>query len=174
MSRGDWFQTFTGVEFYPADPRPEDIHIEDIAHALAHQCRFAGHTREFYSVAQHSVLVSLHVPPHLALDGLLHDASEAYCQDLIRPLKHNPALAGYREIEARVEQAIATRFKLSWPWHPEVKKADDRALMTERRDILPVHRDWKMKAEPFTAAIRCWPPEIAKFMFLNRFQELTR
>ena len=58
---GDWIQVYTGGQFWPLDPRPEEIHIEDIAHALALTCRFTGHCREFYSVAQHSLLVSYYV-----------------------------------------------------------------------------------------------------------------
>ena len=89
---GDWIQTMSGVIFYPLDPRPEEIRIEDIAHALSHQCRFAGHCREFYSVAEHSVRVSRELPQEFMLWGLLHDASEAYLVDLPRPIKRWSAM----------------------------------------------------------------------------------
>lgn len=85
--RGDYFITFTGKKFYFSDPLPEMICLADIAHALAHQCRFGGHAKRFYSVAEHSVLVSYLVPPHLALKGLLHAAAKAYYGDIVRPLK---------------------------------------------------------------------------------------
>jgi 5'-deoxynucleotidase YfbR-like HD superfamily hydrolase len=168
-----WFVTFTGRRFFPLNPDPVDIQIEDIAHALAHQCRFAGHVRTFYSVAQHSVLVSENLPPSLALIGLLHDAAEAYCQDIIRPIKHSEGLEGYRQIERRMERTIASRWDLTWPWPPEVKEADNRALMTERRDLLPPHTwEWFTKLPPFPERITPQPPEVAKERFLSRYHHL--
>jgi uncharacterized protein len=98
---GDWIQTYTGKQFWPLSPLPEDIVIEDIAHALSMQCRFGGHVRTFYSVAQHSVHVSLLVEPQYALWGLLHDAAEAYLVDLPRPIKKFSEMGLlYQEIEA--------------------------------------------------------------------------
>src|SRR5271165_7548492 len=85
--KGDWIQTYTGRVMYPLDPRPEEINIIDIAHALSNLCRFTGHVRTFYSVAEHSVRVSQHCDPKDALWGLLHDASEAYLADMSRPMK---------------------------------------------------------------------------------------
>lgn len=55
--RGDWIQVYSGIQFWPIDPRPEEILVSDMAHSLAQQCRFTGHTREFYSIAQHCCLV---------------------------------------------------------------------------------------------------------------------
>ena len=170
---GGWFQTYTGKLFFPGDPRVEEICIEDIAHALSMVCRFAGHCREFYSVAQHSVLVSLTVPPSLALDGLLHDASEAYIHDITRPMKRLPGMAYYRELEHRTEMLIAERFGLTMPQPPEIKDADNRVLMTERRDLLTIHRDWTWRAEPLPERIAAWSPEMAEVAFLTRFEALT-
>ena len=82
MRIGDWMQTYTGERFWPLDPRIEDIHIRDISMALGKLCRYGGHTIFFYSVAEHSVLVSEYVPEEYALWGLLHDASEAYLSDI--------------------------------------------------------------------------------------------
>src|SRR4051812_30250690 len=82
---GNWMQTFTGRQFWPVDPRADEIAIEDIARALAMTCRFGGHVRFHYSVAQHSFLVSLVCSPEHALWGLLHDASEAYLGDVVWP-----------------------------------------------------------------------------------------
>ena len=76
--RGGWIQTYTGRQFWPLDPRIEDIDIHDIAHALSHQCRYSGHCLRFYSVAEHSVLLSHHVAGEHMLWALLHDAWEAY------------------------------------------------------------------------------------------------
>jgi len=69
------------------NPSPSQIVIGDIAHGLAHQCRFNGQTSKFYSVAQHSVLVASILPRELRLAGLLHDASETYLGDVVQPLK---------------------------------------------------------------------------------------
>jgi len=83
----EWIQTYTGKKFWAFDAAIADICIEDIAHALAMRCRFGCHCKEFYSVAQHSVIVSHHLPPELKLWGLLHDATEAYLPDVPRPQK---------------------------------------------------------------------------------------
>src|SRR5258708_302056 len=85
--RGNWMQTYTGRAYWPADPRAEDVCIEDIAHALSLLCRYTGHCKRFYSVAEHSILISQVVPPEYAFFGLMHDAQEAYINDLARPIK---------------------------------------------------------------------------------------
>src|SRR3990167_1330499 len=133
--RGEWTQTFSGVQFWPLDPRPEEIRIEDIAHSLARQCRFAGHVKvDHYSVADHSVRVSYACDPADALWGCAHDFSEAYLVDVPRPLKRCPEFAFYREAERRMMLAICERFDLS-PEEPEsVRRADAVLLMTEKRD----------------------------------------
>ncbi|MGE0493236.1 MAG: phosphohydrolase [Vulcanimicrobiota bacterium] len=167
---GDWFQTFTGVQFYPTEPRPEDFLIEDIAHALSHLCRFNGHTRHFYSVAQHSILVSEIVPPEFALEGLLHDAAEAYIGDMVRPAK--VAMPDFQRIEKLIEEALAQAFGLRYPWPVEVKKADDRLLATERRDLLTVQRPWTFRAEPLETRIDPYPSGLAKVLFISRYKQL--
>lgn len=107
LSDPHWIQTFLGKPFWPLSPRPEDIDIRDIAHALAMTCRFTGHSQKFYSVAEHSVRVSRIVPAQFALHGLLHDASEAYLCDLSRPIKHGSTLgAEYCRIEDNLMQAV--------------------------------------------------------------------
>src|SRR4051812_6540197 len=90
QQKGDWMQTISGKAFFPLDPRPADVDIQDIAHALAFQCRFGGHVKEFYSVAEHSVRVSLICAHEDAKWGLLHDATEAYLSDIVRPVKRDP------------------------------------------------------------------------------------
>lgn len=107
--RGDWIQTYSGRAFYPLAPYPQDVCIEDIAHALSQLCRFGGHCRRFYSVAEHSVLLSRVVVPEFQLWALLHDASEAYLVDVPRPIKKQ--LPAYVEAERRVMAAICARFE---------------------------------------------------------------
>ncbi|MDO8599037.1 MAG: phosphohydrolase [bacterium] len=180
---GAWLETISGVRFYPADPRSDEVRIEDIAHALSRQCRFGGHVRDHYSVAQHSVLVSLNVPPHDALAALLHDAAEAYVVDLPSPVKwilRDAAKAGgvpcwYDQIEARTWEAISERFGVSNVLPKSVKVADMRALFTERRDLRPLTAAlWEDQEEypPFDEPLRAMGCEEARVAFLARFSAL--
>ena len=77
-----YLSTFSGKKFYPFNPSPEQIEIVDIAHGLSMVCRFSGQCPYFYSVAEHCIHVTNVLPPSLKLEGLLHDASEAYLADL--------------------------------------------------------------------------------------------
>src|SRR5437868_2917508 len=121
--KGGWMQTSSGVAYYPLDPLPGDINIEDIAHALSNLCRFGGHCRRFYSVAEHSILVSRVVPRQHALQGLLHDATEAYMVDVPRPLKVE--LDNYARIEDLNWRCIAAVFGVPYEMHESVKRADN-------------------------------------------------
>lgn len=166
--------TFTGRIVKPLDPDPALIAIEDIAHSLANQCRFTGHTRHFYSVAQHSVLVSEIVSPSSAFAGLLHDASEAYLSDVSRPVKRQPVFGDvYREAEERLQAVIAERFGFQWPFPDDVHAADDVLLRTEQRDLMP-----DLLRVPgidyLSARIDPWGPTKAEREFLNRYHELTK
>ena len=169
--------TVSGQYFNFQNPDPAAISIEDIAHALSHLCRFNGHAREFYSVAQHSVLVSEIVPMSMALPALLHDAAEAYVGDMTRPLKQ--LIAGFRDIEDRVEWAIAKRFDLFGHRNTKqayIKHADMVLLATEQRDLMPPHDDtWAglEKIQPLSTVIRPLPPAEARHLFLQRYRELA-
>jgi len=174
--RGDWMQTYSGRIFYPLDPRPEDIDIEDIAHALSLQCRFNGHCRTFYSVAEHSVRVSELLPREFALWGLLHDAAETYLGDLVRPIKRQAEFSHYREHERVIEAAVATKFALYPTEIPrQVRHADDVLLATERRDLLGSNpAPWESLPPPLPATIEpLVSPSAAEAAFLWRFCELT-
>lgn len=168
---GSWLQTFTGKQFYPLDPRAEDVDVRDIAHALSLICRFGGHVTKHYSVAQHSVIVSEIVPPHLALEGLLHDAAEAYIGDMVRPLKS--AMPEYKAVELRIERVLAQSFGLVFPFPPAIKSADLRACMTEKRDLHNVQRAWTPRAEPLPETIEPWDAQQAEAIFLARFVRLA-
>lgn len=169
--------TFSGIYVNVLDLKPENILLEDIAHALAMQCRFAGHVREFISIAQHSVNVSKHVPEEHALWGLLHDASEAYVTDLPRPLKYSSALVGFTELEERVQRVIAERFHLPWPIPEEVKIQDGVELLTEWESFKPLGgMRWNgslAHLEPRDTHLVSLAPPQAKLTFLKRFKELT-
>ena len=173
-SRDGFIGTFSGLRFWPLDPDPAKILIDDIAHALAHQCRFGGHASKFYSVAEHSVHVSRLCPTQDALWGLLHDASEAYLVDLPRPLKLLPQFAPYREAERRLQRAVATRFGLPPDQPASVTEADDTMLRIEAQSLLgsmavEIIRDTR---PPFEITDPFLPVE-AERLFLARFKELT-
>lgn len=173
MREGGWIQTYTGRQFWPLDPKPEEIFIEDIAHALSMKCRYGGHTRCFYSVAEHSVLVARQLPGKLKLAGLLHDASEAYLADVPRPLKK--CLSGFHHIERAIEEAVAERFGLQGPWADEVHKVDDQLLATEKAAIMELApAPWCELPEPLKITLPLWPPFYAEKMFLHTFGELTQ
>src|ERR1035437_9925269 len=166
--------TYSGIRFWPLQPNPADIRIEDIAHALSNQCRFGGHAREFYSVAEHSVRVSQLCLPEDALSGLLHDASETYLVDLPRPLKLLPEFAPYREAERRLQRAVAVRFELAPEQPATVTAADDTMLWIEAHSLLgsmavEVIRDTR---PPFEITDSLLPVE-AERLFLARFKGLT-
>ncbi len=168
-----WVQTYSGVRFTPLNPNVASIVIQDIAHSLSMQCRFGGHSRDFYSVAQHSVLVSYLCDSKDALWGLLHDAPEAYLLDVPSPLKVSPTFEGYREHEKKMQSAICTRFGLEDEEPKSVKVADKMMLATEARDLLPfIRKDWLYPIPPIPFKIEPLSQKDAEMLFLNRFDEL--
>lgn len=164
-------QTYTGLEFDVTRPDPALIRIEDIAHALSCMPRFAGHTRWFYSVAQHSVHVSQLVPPHLAKAALLHDAAEAYILDMPTPIKL--MLPEYREMEDAIMYCAATALRFTHWGADEVKHADKVALATEKRDLMRAASWWSMPVEPDEARIVPLLPQQAEQLFLARWAEVS-
>ena len=176
--RGDWMQTTTGIKFWPFDPHPDDVCMIDITRALSNICRFGGHAHEFYSVAQHSVLVSRIVPREHALIGLMHDAAEAYIGDMIRPIKTWCGMDSYRELEAIVWKAMSQALSIRYT-HPSqfpecVKRADMVALATEARDIMggQIAGKWNLDADPLPERIVPLMPNEAEILFRDRFLEL--
>jgi len=172
--RGDWMQTCTGRAFYPMAPRVEDIDPADIAHALSLICRYGGHVRQFYSVGEHCVLMSQAVAPENALWALLHDATEAYLGDMIRPLKL--AMPEYRTVEDRLMAVICERFGLAPDCPDEVKLADNRILRDERDALMaPAPLPWSSieNVPALNVRIEGWPPVVAERLYLARLDELV-
>lgn len=124
--------------------------IDDIARTLSKICRFGGRMHRFYSVASHSVYVSLIVPPQHAMAALLHDAAEAFTGDLSSPLK--ALLPDYKAIESGIEEAIFAQLGLEYPFNSVIKHADLCILASERRDLLTKRYDvgvkWEYENDP--------------------------
>lgn len=176
--KGDWAQIYSGEKFWPLDPKPEEVSLKDIAHSLALQCRFNGHSDVFYSIAQHSVLVSKVVSQEQALAALFHDASEAYTGDMVSPLKKFLP-PEFKMIEKEIENAVFEHFGIKHETvdHVEIKRADKIALFTEMRDLMkepPSKWDDVDLFQPHTDKIIPLSPEEAEKEFLDRFNELTK
>lgn len=173
QGHGGLIATFSGRVINPLDPDPTAIVIEDIAHALGNNCRFTGHVKRFYSVAEHCVRCSYIVSEELALTALLHDASEAYLSDIARPVKAQPEFGDvYKKYEGQLEEVIAAVFGLSFPFPPEIKEADTVLLRTEQRDLMPAifrHEG----TEYLDETIEPWSPEESEHRFLERYWELV-
>lgn len=162
----DWIQTYSGKAFVPMDPKARDVCLDDIAHALSMQCRYAGHCRRFYSVAEHCVLMSREVSVENQLWALMHDASEAYLVDVPRPLK--PFLVGYKEIETKCMGVIAKRFGLKGDIPEEVKRADNAILRDEcEQNMSTPPADWNLPPAGLGVTLQFWSPERAKAEFLD-------
>jgi uncharacterized protein len=177
---GPYLQTVSGRWVNPFDPDPEQLDIGDIARALANQCRFGGHCRVFYSVAQHSVIVSQLVEERGGdvedvFAALMHDASEAYLGDMPHPLKHrSPLGAAFKEAEDHLEQALAEHFRIK-PGVPAIKQADRALLATERRAFSDEAWHWPELegVEPLDLELTAMSPDEAQRAFLERYEALT-
>ena len=175
--RGGSIQTFTGDIFYPLDPRLEEIHLEDVAHALSHKARFTGHTREFYSTGEHSIRVALYLESVGAsfmeqFIGLHHDDSDAYLPDVPTPLKVLPEFAWFRELEKKIQGLCFEKFGCVVEDYAPIKSADVVLLLTEKRDLMPEkNSNWNHKykeapiQEPYK--IKPWTPAVTKCIYLG-------
>ncbi len=161
-------QTYTGRVIHPRLFHADDINIIDIAHALAFQCRYAGHCHCFYSVAEHSVLVSILVPSRYALWGLLHDAAEAYIADIPRAWKNK--LMDYVELQEEIMRKISKKFLDETEEPPVVKEVDRNICKNEMHYLF---NDHIFTERPYyNIEIHCWKPEKAFLNFLARFNRL--
>ncbi|MDT4814292.1 hypothetical protein FQZ97_472920 [compost metagenome] len=168
-----WILTRSGKRFDLLEPKAKLVDGADIAYSLGQLCRFNGHTGTFYSVAQHSILVTDLVPAEHQLQALLHDAAEAYVGDMASPLKQ--LLPQYRQIELRVWHAICAHFHIEPELAPCILDADLIALATERRDLMPAHSTpWECLAgtQPMAARITPWSAAEATTHFHNRLLDL--
>jgi len=173
-----WIETYTGKQFHILDPKPDEICVQDIAHALAHQCRYNGHTIRHYSVAEHSVLLARYVfkmtsGKRLTRSMLLHDAAETYIGDMPRPLKH--LVPQFIEIEKSIEQVIAKVFDVFLEMPEYLKDLDTRILVDERKQCMgKTDNKWGSDTLlPLGITICNWSPEEAEKQFLDMFYAIS-
>lgn len=172
--------TYTGKKFNLLEPKIDDIDILDIAHAQAMQCRWTGHCKHHYSIAQHAYYCSFIGPANEALERLMHDTSESYIGDMNRPLKHyTNAGDAYRSVEAPLQGLIYEAFGMSAHEPASVKIADEAMLYAELEQLLPpIERETGEQNNPFGRSeaakivIEEWTPAHAEKMFLARFNTL--
>lgn len=165
---------YKGGFFDYASPETSDFNIKDISLGLSHESRFTGQSDRGYFVGQHSVIVSKLVPEEFALAALMHDADEFVLKDLPPQLKS--LLPDYKALQERTLKTIFKKFNIAYPLHPCIKDADNRAFVTERRDLQPdVVLDEKYKdIVPLPNKIIAWDSRTCYINFLKRFEELTR
>lgn len=172
-----WICTHTGGRFDIFDPKPEAVRIEDIAHALAMNCRYNGHTDHFFSVAEHCIVASMFCDPEFALEVLLHDAAEAYLSDIPKPIKMRwPEFSAHEDVVLRV---IFEGLGVTWPdldVHAHIKYVDLRMLATEKPQVLPrAQDDWDILegVYPYPHTFAFLEPRHAAGAFLNHFNKLS-
>ncbi len=187
--RGNYIQTASGKLFWPLDPLAEEVELDDIAHALSRMCRWTGHVREFYSVAQHACMVAelvRPVAPHLALAALHHDSAEAYLSDICSPTKKflfigtdDDDLETFSDAEHKIEQAIFEALAIPLPdamGRSAIKTADRAALRLECENLMHPFPDgdWiytiGLIDRPWETP---WTPTLAKHKFLELHRSLS-
>ncbi len=171
-----WIQTWSGRQFWPLDPRPEEVHVIDVAWMLAGQNRWRGAThRQLINIAQHSVIVSELCDPEYALQGLVHDAPEAYLGDMAGPVKKH--LPDFQRAEDHLwKTAVAPAFGVPVEMHESVIRADQVSLHTEARDLMrPPPVEWRGWLPPPMAEriSNCWDAPFAAAQFIARYEQLT-
>jgi len=167
-------QTYTGLKFWPLEIERNinNICIEDIAHALSMICRFGGHCNNFYSVAEHSYHVSFFC--NNQLEGLLHDAAEAYLFDIPKPLKQK--LENFVLYEFQLQKIIYNYFNVKKYFSKQLENIDGAILKTERNYLMRKGFYWSLdnfnNQSFLDVNIECWSPEIAEKKFLDRFYDI--
>lgn len=172
-----WIQTYTNKKFDLVSPDPDSICIEDIAHALSHQCRYTGHTRKFYSVAEHCINVARLVAPGQELAGLLHDATEAYTGDLNTPLKR--MCPDFIKVQDNIERVLCEKFEVDYPYHESVHVADRACLVRENEMLFDFAVDnWTERYRQDVELDRCWilglPPDQAERYFMLHYNKMIK
>ncbi len=181
-NRTAWLQTSSGRRVHLPTPSVDEVDIKDIAAALSKQCRFNGHCDDFYSVAQHcvmGVLMARHLGMSLQIqrEFLLHDATEAYLGDVIRPVKRELPL--YQEMEQTFWGVISKKFGLPEVHSSEVHDLDNYMLVWEKETFLPRSEVWgglpdisSFEFEENLGSLRSWAWQDAQGEYLLMYEEL--
>jgi hypothetical protein len=179
-SKDNWIALLSGARFNYNQPDKSDVTIDDIASALSNVCRFSGHLPCFYSVAQHLVNASRIVSSEFAFTALMHDTAEAFTNDLPTPLKWEFPI--FKELEAKIESVMGSKFGFMYPYPAEIKTADTIMLILEKyyvkgdTSVWPGYEQWTPEAvEPYRNLVdlKGWQPCRAKREFLERYKELS-
>lgn len=175
MCKEDYIGTYTDKHFHFLSPSEDEIDIEDISHALSMNCRFNGHVKYFYSVAEHSCIIADIVHQRTGdvketLSALLHDASEAYLCDIPRPLK--PYLTNYMEMEKTIELVIQSKYDITAKTKL-IEYLDCNIVADEAAQLFKTVPTWVDHYVRLGVKIHKWTPEQASVEFLRRFNELT-
>ena len=166
---GHWITTYSGRKFHYLNPSSDEICIEDIAHALALTCRFGGHCKTFYSVAEHSYRVAMLVPDNDKCAALLHDAHEAYLHDVPRPIKQD--IIGYKLIADKIQDKIHDKFSVTVHNPTLLKYYDDVLLSAEARDIMVTTQDWEYLPNDKLLEIKPTNWQMAEKIFLDFWED---
>lgn len=179
----DWMLTFTRRQVWPLRLTVDDVNMSDIARALSNQCRYNGHVDEFYSVAEHSVMISRALqrdghPIHTQLIGLHHDDAECWMGDMIKPLKNALDAKGVslKPYELAIEEVVSAKFGLQWPWPAVIKEYDQKIVRDEKEQLKAGGPNWNAYGIPdvgIGVVLPCWNPKRAMREFLARHGELT-
>lgn len=176
-----WILTYTGREFHPFNPCIEDIDIVDIAHALSNECRFTGHCKPNYNVAQHSLILSYIVPQEHALAALLHDAAEAYTRDISSPQKEHLFIIddggnklSLKDVESSILNLVFIKYGVSYPDHATIKSYEYMLLAAEVRDLMPHPTHWFLPMPAMEARVEPLDHAKSEELFISRFCELTQ
>ncbi len=174
-----WIETNSGRQFhFKGTIDPKEIYVGDVAHALSLLCRYNGHTKRFYSVAEHSVLIARHLKTlgyddRTALTGLFHETAETYIGDMARPIK--VTMTPFTELENRIEIAAAQRFGTIFPFPSIIKELDTRILVDERAQVMnPSNNEWGTDGiARLGVVVEGWAPYRAKVEFLKAVREFA-
>lgn len=179
MDNKSYYETYTGEIFTVSEIEPKHINLYDLAHHGSHLCRFVGAVKFHYTIAQHQVYAARILweetsDATLAMCGLVHDGSEIITSDVASPIKRG--LTDYIAMENKVQEVIAKKYGLPYPWPHELEVVDKRLLVTEARDLK--EPTWMVRhaykyGEPYSHfVIEEWSSEKAKQEYIKMFEFL--